>query len=69
MRLTKFFPGSKSIDKDINAWVKEYPQQRCILQIVPYKGGAIVLYESTSSRKNEWESLKRSLTKKKGVTK
>ncbi|MBL7070733.1 MAG: hypothetical protein ISS26_00990 [Candidatus Omnitrophica bacterium] len=64
MRLIKFFPKAESIDNDINAWVRESPQQRCILQITPYGEGVIVLYEKVSSHEDEWESIKKHLMKK-----
>lgn len=64
MRLIKFFPKAESIDRGINAWVRESPQQRCILQIAPYGEGVIVLYEEVSSYKNDWESVKKSIMKK-----
>lgn len=64
MRLIKFFPKAKSIESDINTWVRESPQQRCILQIIPYGEGVIVLYEEVSSYKDEWESVKKSIMKK-----
>lgn len=69
MRLTKFFTGTKSIDKNINDWVRESPQQRCILQITPYKitpykEGVIVLYEIIPPKKDERESIKENFIKK-----
>jgi len=63
MRLVKFFPGAGSIDKNINAWVRMAPQQRCILQISPYKEGVLVLYERYASEKDEWADARRSFAK------
>jgi len=63
MRLVKFFPEAKSVDKNINAWIQQSPQQRCILQIMPYKDGVMVLYEKVSSEEREWESVKKHLIK------
>jgi len=60
MRLVKFFLEAKNIDKNINAWVREFPLQRCILQVAPYKEGVLVVYEKYGSQKDEWEAIKRS---------
>lgn len=64
MRLTKFFPDTKSIDKSINTWVRQSPQQRCILQISPFKGGIIVLYEKVSTQKDDWSLVKKRFMEK-----
>lgn len=63
MRLTKFFPQTKSIDRSINAWVREKPKQRLILQMLNYENGVLVLYEKTAAR-DEWESIKKAFADK-----
>jgi hypothetical protein len=64
MRLTKFFPGGKSVEAAINQWVKKSPQQRSILQIIPYKEGVLVLYDKILSSGGEWESVKKNIMEK-----
>ena len=64
MRLTKFFSGAGSVDKKINTWAKESPRKRCIVQLVSYREGVLVLYEKISPPREDWESLKRNLMEK-----
>lgn len=63
MRLTKYFSGVQGIDRKINAWVREKPKQRNILQIVSHHEGVLVVYEK-ASRQDAWESVKRGFAKK-----
>ncbi|MFH1645590.1 MAG: hypothetical protein ABIB11_04125 [Candidatus Omnitrophota bacterium] len=63
MRLVKFFPGSAGVDKNINAWVRMAPQQRCILQVSPYKEGVLVVYEKYATQKDEWDAIKKGFEK------
>lgn len=63
MRLTKYFSGAQDAQRKINAWVREKPKERNILQIVSHHDGVLVLYEK-ASRQDAWESVKRSFAKK-----
>ena len=63
MKLTKYFTTTKSIEQEINRWVREKPKERDILQLVPYRDGILVLYEKIT-RKDQWDSIKRGYAKK-----
>lgn len=63
MRLVKFFPGFGGVDKNINAWVRMAPQQRCILQVTSYKEGVLVVYERYASEKDEWADVRKGFAK------
>lgn len=63
MRLVKFFPISAGLEKNINAWVKMAPQQRCILQVAQCKDGVLVVYERYAAEKDEWDAVKRGFEK------
>lgn len=63
MRLTKNFAAEKGVDRKINAWVRENPKQRMILQVCSHPEGVLVLYEKVT-KQDEWESVKRGFAKK-----
>jgi hypothetical protein len=70
MRLTKYFIEQGSIDNEINAWVREAPQERYILQIVSVDKGVLILYENFPKQKAGSERRAKRKVKKtsKGVS-